>query len=342
MPFDKWIIISGFAAAGGALFSLLQLPLPWLLGAVCFSFIWKWSTKQDIDAPDFFKPAAFILLGTYFALYLHSDTLIKTIPILPVYLPLSLMMIVLSLLLGLLMASRFHMNKKTSMLGLVPGAQSAVLMISEKHGGRTALIMLLHSIRRLLVLVSLPVLVLLFSADTSASASLELFRQEDQNASYWWYVIPALALTAGFLHKSLLLPAAPLAMGLLVLSGFQPAPYPESVLAAAQLLLGMYIGLRLKRKDLSSSKKHALPFTAFALLFIALSVAAGLLLSLLTPLDRLSGVMSMTPGGLLETGFAASEAGGNPVSVIMLQLIRFLLVFYTLPLLIGWYLRRLP
>ncbi|WP_444685783.1 AbrB family transcriptional regulator [Alkalicoccus luteus] len=339
MPYRQWLCMSGFAAAGGTIFYLLQLPLPWLLGAACFAFLWKWISKQEVQAPALFKPAAFILLGTYFALYLHVDTVLETAPILPVYLPLSMFMIVMSLFLGFVLSSRFGLHQKTSMLGLIPGAPSAVLMLSEKHGGRTASIMLLHSIRRLLVLASLPLLILLFAQEGTASDSADLLRQEAPGASYWWYLLPGLALSTGLLHKSLLLPAAPVTMGLLILFGLNPAPYPEIVLASAQLLLGMYIGSTLKRAELSSIGKHAFSFSVFAAAFIAFSVLAGLLLATLTPLDPLSGIMSMTPGGLLETGFAASEAGGNPVTVMMLQLIRFLLVFYTLPLLLGWYFR---
>jgi uncharacterized protein len=329
-----------FGVLGGLLLYVLHFPLPWLLGAFTFSFLWKMLYRREFTAPAAFKTSAFILLGVYFALYISVDTITAAVPILPVYLPLSLIIIAASILAGLVFSKQQEINKKTGILSSIPGAQSAVIMISDKHHGSTAYIMLLHSTRRVLVLMSLPLLVLLFGAGDASSESAEILRQDDPDGYYFWYLLPLASLFAGLIHKNLFLTAPIVTMALLVLFSVQPAPYPELFLAAAQLLLGTYLGAKLRGGDIKQGGMQIFVFAVYAMLLIFFSTLAGLLLSVLTPLDTISAVMSLTPGGLMEMGIAASESGGDPAKVIALQLFRFLIVFYCLPPVLHWYFQK--
>lgn len=322
---------------GGMLFYLLAVPLPWLLGAFLFIAAASVMTKHAPCVPIYFRNISFLLFGVYFSLYVHGEILFSVLPLLPIYLPLSALVIGVSLLLGYFLSKWLSLRSSSGILGLVPGAQSAVILTSDSLQANTSFIVLLHSMRKIIVLVTLPFVALLFIPDVHSSVDTSSFRNETAGGSYWWYVFPLLAASLALIHRSLLLAAPPAVMVLLVLTGVDPAPFPEFGEILAQLLLGIYLGSKLRLQDLTSAGANSLFFSAAALFIIGLSTAAGLLLSELTSLSSITAVMSLAPGGLLEMGVIASESGGDPSLVVTLQFIRFLFVFYALPPLLIWY-----
>lgn len=63
--FLKLIGITFIGALGGYLFSLMNLPLPWVLGALTFVIIWKGFTKRTTYWPNSLKNSGFLVLGIY-------------------------------------------------------------------------------------------------------------------------------------------------------------------------------------------------------------------------------------------------------------------------------------
>lgn len=330
----------GLGLLGGALFALLSLPLPWLLGAFLFTALIPGITKRPAHAPKVFRNTAFLMFGVYFSLYVSGEALLHIFPLLPVYLPLAALVIGMSLAAGSFLSKRLALRPAVSVLGLVPGAQSAVILVSDYLKENTSFIILLHSIRKVMVLISLPFIILLFAQESAGSMEASALKSENPEGTYFWYLLPAAAALLAFAHRSLLFAAPPAVMVLLILSGVEPAPFPAFAEAAAQLMLGIYLGSKLYLRDLKAAGGYGIIFAAAALFILILSTLSGILLAALTPLSTVTAVMSLAPGGLLEMGVIASESGGDPSIVITLQFIRFLFVFYALPPLLKWYLSR--
>ncbi|RIU88758.1 AbrB family transcriptional regulator [Oceanobacillus picturae] len=53
------------AAIGGYIFSILNMPLPWVLGALTFTFIAQGLLKREAYIPTPIKNTSFIILGIY-------------------------------------------------------------------------------------------------------------------------------------------------------------------------------------------------------------------------------------------------------------------------------------
>ncbi|SDN99512.1 AbrB family transcriptional regulator [Alkalicoccus daliensis] len=330
----------GTGAAGGGLFTMLQLPLPWLLGALVSTSIWKHFSNVPAPVTPAFRNIAFLMLGIYFALFIDPGKVIDIIPVLPFYLLFTIIIISLCLWTGYFLARKLLMQKLTGVLGLVPGAPSAVILMSDSLHANTPFILLLHSLRKIIVLFTVPFVLFLFFVDMNAPSEPEALVNQNMEGSYWWYAFALAFSTLYYLNKNLFLAGPPVIMGSLIFFGVDPAPYPEAALAAAHLFLGTYLGSKLKLTDMKQSGAPVLWYTGAVLLLITLSAGFGLLLSAVTSVDQITAVMSLMPGGLLEVGIIAAGTGGDPGAVLMLQFVRFLIIFYGLPPLLFWYFSR--
>ncbi len=107
---------------------------------------------------------------------------------------------------------------------------------------------------------------------------------------------------------------------------------------AAQIVAGAFIGSGVRREDLKQMRS-ILQVSAIVIgcLFVV-NVVSGLVITLVSPLDPLTALMSTTPGGLSDIPIIASEMGAEPAPVLAMQLVRFVLGIAVFPWLIG----RLP
>jgi uncharacterized protein len=332
-----WLETSFTGAVGGSLFFLLDFPLPWLLGAFFGASLWKFFTGRQLIFPAAVRNTGFILLGIYFAFYLSVEALLSILPLLPVFIPAASGLVLISLLIGLLLSRKLALHKKTAVLSSVPGAQSAVVLLSEKEQADTSLIVILHSVRKIILLFTLPFVLLFFLPEPSSSVSIKDLQGGTDEGSYLWYLLPAAAACFGFLSRTLLLAAPAAVMAGTVLAGAAVPPPPAAVIDAGQLLVGLYLGSKIDTSGLKAGGRFAVIYGFTALILILTSALTGLLLAELTPLDPVTAILSLAPGGLLETAIIAAEYGGEPSIVLMLQFARFLLVFYALPPLLTWY-----
>lgn len=221
----------------------------------------------------------------------------------------------MSLLAAFLLSRLAHIDEMTAGFGVLPGAASGMLAMSDSLGADVRLVALMQYGRVILVVASAAVVASLgdlgespdFSAapaiparvGTPGSSVEELLVQSTGHV----YALTGLVAVIGMLLGVRLgLPAGAL-LGPLVLSigleeaGILHVAVPGAVSAAAYALIGVYAGLLFDRASLRQAWR-LLPFMlASTLALMAVCAGLGWLLAALTGIDYLTAYLATTPGG---------------------------------------------
>ena len=112
-------------------------------------------------------------------------------------------------------------------------------------------------------------------------------------------------------------------------------PLPGALRVAAQVLIGITIGVGVTRGPLRALHAVRWQVAATMSLLLAGCTLAGLLLAARTPLDVPTALLATGPGGASDMSVAAVLFGIDAALVAGLQVVRQLLVFGLVPLLFG-------
>src|SRR5690606_22740360 len=84
-------------------------------------------------------------------------------------------------------------------------------------------------------------------------------------------------------------------------------------------------------RDLRAMGKQLWRVMLFMAALLALSMAGGAGLSLITGLDLATALLSIAPGGLIEMALTASSIGADPAIVTSFQLARLYVILLGVP-----------
>ncbi len=139
----------------------------------------------------------------------------------------------------------------------------------------------------------------------------------------------------GFKHFDL--PAAGLvgamfATALAAILGFPWVEVPQWINVLLQAVVGVMIGSKIGRESLTILRSLLLPAVVLAMWMVATGVIVGFVLSGLTTLDLATSIFSAAPGGIAEMSVIALDYGADVSAVALLQFIRILGTYATVPL----------
>ncbi len=159
--------------------------------------------------------------------------------------------------------------------------------------------------------------------------------------------LDSLALTLGLVYglgylgyrgfKYFNLPAAGLvgamfATAVVAVLGFPWGPIPPMVNVVLQAVVGVMIGSKIGRETVTILRSLILPALLVAAWMVGTGALVGLVLSTLTSLDLATSIFSAAPGGIAEMSIIALDYGADVSAVALLQFIRILGTYATVPL----------
>lgn len=159
-------------------------------------------------------------------------------------------------------------------------------------------------------------------------------------ATIRWAVVAAVSGAASVLGAALGVPSPALLMALLVGLAFALATtwelvVPERLGLAAQGVLGVSIGLLIQTSTLTEIGRNAIPIVGVTLLTLAATVAAGLLMTRLTTIDRPTAAFGMIAGGASGIVAISRELGADDRLVAVMQYLRVFVIMLVAPLVAG-------
>jgi uncharacterized protein len=236
--------------------------------------------------------------------------------------------------------SEVQLRSTTYFAGAIGGA-SEMTLIAERHGARTDLVAAAHSLRVLMVTLTIP-----FAMQAWGVSGLDPTPPGAREVSAVGLALLGGLTLAGARLMRRLGRANPWFMGALVvtmvvtLSGVTLSAIPPALSAAAQLVIGVSLGVRFTPSFVHTAPRW-LGSVALASLFM-MAVCAGFawLLSAVTGLHPATLVLGTSPGGIAEMSITAKVLQLGVPMVTAFQVCRLVAVLILAEPVFRWWSAR--
>lgn len=326
-------ITHGIAALGVAVFHILSLPLPWLLGplAACLVAALAGVRMRGISV---LNNAMRSILGVAvgasltWALVASMTTIWTTLMLVPI-------MVAIIALVGIPYFQRlWGFDFATSYYSAMPGGLQDMLLFGEEAGGDVRALSLIHATRILVIVVALPfVLIGYWGVDMNNPPGVPASTLPVSQLALMTFaglVGWQIAKVVGLFGASILGPM--ILAGILSLSGVINSRPPAEAIWAAQFFIGMTVGTKyagITGYELRRDVAAALGFCVILLLITSVFIEVVYLLKLAPPLETL---LAFAPGGQAEMAILALIAGADMAFVIAHHVLRIVLVIIGAPI----------
>jgi hypothetical protein len=334
-PARQWVMAVVLGASGGATYAFLDLPLPWMLGALTATMAASLS-GLDPAIPRPLRNAMVavlgVLLGTSFTPELAERMARWNVSLAGM----AVGVVAATLLAALYLRRVAGLGHATAYFAAAPGGINEMVVTGGAMGGDEAAIAQIHTMRLLLVVFAVPFAFRLLAHVHGQNLVASLGSVTDmglRDAA----VLAGTGMIGYGLAWAARLPAASLmgplaASAALHLSSLSTAHPPAEPVIAAQVVLGAGIGCRfrgLDRKALAATMRLSLGSTA-----ITVAVLAGLAVALAawSDLGLATLVLAFIPGGIAEMSLMAISLGADPAFVSTHHVVRVALVLVLAPL----------
>ncbi|MGF7013515.1 AbrB family transcriptional regulator [Ornithinibacillus bavariensis] len=334
----KKIMITALAAlVGGALFSLLHIPVPWLLGPMLVMVICKNVMKWNLTWPSELRDSGMIIVGYTIGLSMTSAALKEMAEQLPSMLLLTILLMLWCSGIAFLVSKVSKIDFQSALLGSIPGGLTQVIMLAEETKGiNLAVVTITQVLRLMIIVISMPLLVMLpiFSnvsgdqVSTTTVDSVGMF----PNIVFFALVCIVFAIGGNKIHFPTAYLLGPIiGTALLQLTGVAGPHLPAAVVDLAQLMIGSHVGLMLQTDQIV---KKGWTFTlaiGSGILLMVGSILLSILLTVLHDVSHATALLSLAPGGMDQMGIIAHEINADLSMVSGYQLFRTFFIFFAIP-----------
>ncbi|WP_107841065.1 AbrB family transcriptional regulator [Metasolibacillus meyeri] len=326
------VYVAIIAFLGGWFFSLLSLPIPWMIGPLFTVLLAQFFIRTSLKWPAQFRNIGLVIIGITIGEN-FSLSILQTMGTMFWYmLAINIVFVLLCLLLALITAKYTSMSLHTAVLASVPGALGQIIVFaSEEKKADLAAVTYFHLIRVLAVVSVVPFLV-----------SGHVVQQNiEATASPLWAVAVLIsmsflfAIVVGKLHVPTPFFLGPVLFGILLNIVQVDIPVISlDVLHVAQIAVGAHIGLLLTPSALRLPKRTLLFGLINVVLLMFVSFLCAKLVMTMLNYTFATSFLSTAPGGMDQMALIATAIHADADIVTVFQLARMLfLSFIIIPLL---------
>ncbi len=321
-------------AAGGALFAYLNMPLAWLIGAMCVTTTAALS-GAPLQRSDFLFKSMVVVLGIMLGGAFTPDALERAYLWLGSLTALLAYVAVVTLSLALVLRRTFGFGRTTAYFSAAPGGFSAMVLLGGAMGGDERTIGLMHSVRLLLTVLIIPFWFRLFQGYEPAGMSI-LSQNADITITDTGILV-ILAVAGLYGGRFLRLPA-PYLLGPLMLSsgahltGLTDATPPGMLVAIAQVVIGTAIGCRFTGVPVRRVLNILMLGAAATLFMLATAAALAYVLAEATGLPFEALILALSPGGVAEMSLISLSMGIDTAFVATHHIVRILFLVACAPI----------
>ena len=236
-------------------------------------------------------------------------------------------------------------GRATSYFASAIGGASEMTLLAERHGARTDLVAASHSVRLVIVVLSVPFAMQWVQSHWGLPVDTRLLPGAGgvQWPGLFWL---SLATAVGAWVMTLFKRSNPWFMGALLasmgltLSGIEWSTVPTVLSNAAQLVIGVSLGVRFQREFVHTAPRWLFSVALGTVGMLLLSVGFGQCLAWATGLPAATLILGTAPGGIAEMAITAKVLKlGVPV-VTAFQVCRLVAVLMLVGPLFEWLGRR--
>lgn len=310
---------------GAVVFGFLHIPMPWLLGPLLTILVLKLTTPLPLKWNKYFRDFGLVLAGYSIGHAFTMDAVADIRQYFPLMIVVNFLFILLFIAISWLVIKRTQVDQLTAVTSVVPGGMSQIIVYAEEQGSQNMTMIMFYQVLRVLCILGFVPLIVAGQSNSEASVL--------SDAAYSWMFLLFLVISygAGYLATKIRIPTGYMLGPVFFFIGLQFAQVeipaiPVSALHIAQLVMGIYIGLLLRREDLHLSRRVI--FYAFVSAFIYIGSAYGVahLVIQFYPLDFKTSFLSIVPGGLDQMGIISASVNAESTVVTAFQLFRVLVI----------------
>lgn len=158
-------------------------------------------------------------------------------------------------------------------------------------------------------------------------------------------VLFSIGLCGWAVFALLRLPVAPLlgaviAIGALRLSGFPLPPSPFFISPLVQIMLGLFVGSKIKRQTIRELRSMVFPALLIVAWALSILLVMGYFLGQVTSMDTVTAILSSSMGGLPEITVIALDTDADIATIILMHSVRMLITIFTFPVIIKYWIKR--
>src|SRR5690625_89607 len=333
------------AIAGGFLFSLLHIPVPWLLGPMVFIMLINNLTKYTLDWNSRLRNIGLFIVGYTLGITMTNETIKVVFQQLPYMLLMTIVLMIFCFIIALTLAKISNIDYDSAFLASVPGGLSQVLVLAEETKGVNITIVTVTQVIRVMMVVSvMPFLVLLplfqnNEAETSVTTAVSTTTSHFSFVSLFVFLFVSIGVTYVFIKIKF--PVAYLlgpmfATAILQIFWTMGPEVPIQLTDLAQLLIGVHVGKMLQFSALPNKSKVLLFAITNGAILIFFAFLLSNVLSLLQPLDHATTLLSLAPGGADQMGVIAHAIHTDLSIVSSYQIFRLFLINFAVSPFIAW------
>ncbi|OAN48145.1 ammonia monooxygenase [Paramagnetospirillum marisnigri] len=333
-PWRQWLLGLGLGGAGGALFAALDLPLPWMLGALAVTTAASLSGLGPAVPPPLRATMIGVLglmLGSAFTPDLPERAARWSTSLVVLFLA----MVATTALVVAYLRRAAAMDPVTAYFSGAPGGINEMVITGTALGGDERTIALSHSLRILLIVFTVPFGYRLIAHVQSIPMAQSMGSLADL-AGTDALALLASAISGALIAKLIRLPAWPLTGPMLMSAGLHLAALsaarpPAELVIVAQVVTGASIGARFRGLGWSEVAAMVRPALGATAVMLVVSAAAAAGLAAVSDLPFPALLLAFVPGGIAEMCLVALALGQDVAFVSTHHMIRVVLVIMLAP-----------
>ncbi|MDB5414779.1 MAG: hypothetical protein JWR10_3114, partial [Rubritepida sp.] len=324
-------LASLFAAfVGGALFSLLHIPLAWMIGAMFGTALLSWF--RPVSIPPATRPIALVALGLAFGQTFSGPVLGALLSAAPTIVIASLLSIASGIAAVPIFMRMAGTDASTGYFSAIPGGVIVMAVLAQRANAPIAPVTLAQTVRVLVVVLIMPPVLSAFAPHGDSSAFLAPRIPIEPMGLVLMLAVGFLAAIS--LRRTGL--ANPWMIGPCLLAitaaafNVLPSGVPQWMTNGAQLGMGATLGQKMTRDFLMGSRRLMNASLASSLFLCLLCTAVGIFLAWAADLPPAAVMLGMAPGGMPEMGVTAKALGVAVPLVLGFHLCRTLMCSFLL------------
>jgi len=330
-----FLIYAG-ALACGAVGNWLNLPLPWMIGAMLFATSLRLA-NLPVEVPAATRPIGQMIVATSVGLSFTPAAVSAVAALFVPTISVAILTIVAGFLVAALLMRMARVDVITATLSSIPMGPVESAHLAGRHGVSPGPVIFAQTMRIVLLVVCIPPALVALS--DSVHNPVEVLR------AIPWTVTGALLLggfgVSGALAARFVRLGNPFFVGsiggaaLAAALSLPVSAYPYPVLVIAQIFLGVWLGAVFDRKLLRSAGGFIPGAVASSLLMVAICVGMGLGMAWITGEPWPVMILSTAPGSVTEMALTAKILQEGIAVVTAFHLVRIFIILPSAPLIIS-------
>jgi uncharacterized protein len=350
MDFKKTGSTLLLAFLGGALFHMLHIPLPWLIGPLVSVMIGNTILTNRLGYSGHLKNGGLFFLSYVLGTSFTIETVYQVTHHLPLMLMITILTVVFSIFIAILVGYWSHLNVKDTILGSIPGGLSNMVALSEEIEGTEITTVTTFQLVRLLSVITLVPIIAAVVAEDLPNLTLELLQTEKAplinhlvDSLTFMIIVPVITYLAFKMKMPTAVIIGPIvSTAALVIAGFKAPEFHPIILNTAQLLVGAHIGFLMVIKGSKNLKRVLVVSVIQTVCIIGFSILVGFVMPNLMDVTFLTGMLAAAPGGVAEMGVTAKQLHANVSIVTAYQLFRLFFILLVVPFVLKFLLKKIP